>query len=86
MIQLPFLSAITAAQSQGRNGVYVPPGKYVLTASLTVSQLELIGRMAGGWPAQNLSLPTLLIRHYNEPGLILQNGASVQGIALDYDT
>jgi Pectate lyase superfamily protein/Right handed beta helix region len=80
------LRAIAAAQSQGHNGVYVPPGKYVLTGTLTVSQLEFIGRMAGGWPAQNLSLPTLLIRHYNEPGLILQNGASVQGLALDYDT
>jgi len=81
-----FQSALAAAQSQGRNGVYVPPGKYVLTSTLTVNQLEFIGRMAGGWPAQTLPLPTLLIRHYNEPGLILQNGASVQGLALDYDT
>ena len=81
-----FQSAVAAAHSQGRNGVYVPLGKYVLTGTLTLNQLELIGRLAGGWPAQNLPLPMLLIRHYNEPGLILTNGASVQGIALDYDS
>ena len=80
-----FQSALAAAKSQGHNGVYVPPGNYVLTGTLTLNQLEFIGRMAGGWPAQNLPLPTLLIRHYNEPGLILANGASVQGLALDYD-
>jgi hypothetical protein len=81
-----FQSAVAAAHSEGRNGVYVPPGKYVLSGTLTLNQLEFIGRLAGGWPAQNLPLPTLLIRHYNEPGLILTNGASVHGIALDYDS
>ncbi len=80
-----FYSALAAAQSQGRNGVYVPPGKYVLTTALTLNGVELIGRLAGGWPAQNLPLPTLLIRHYYEPGLILTNGASLHGLALDYD-
>ena len=81
-----FQSAIAAAQTLGRNGVYVPPGRYVLTGTLTLNQLELIGRPAGGWPAPKLPLPTLLIRHYTEPGLILMNGASVHGIALDYDS
>ena len=81
-----FQRAIMAAQSQGNSGVYVPPGNYVLTRTLTLNQLELVGRLAGGWPAQNLPLPTLLIRHYTEPGLILTNGASVQGVALDYDS
>jgi hypothetical protein len=31
-------------------------------------------------------MPTLLLRHYAEPGLILQDGASVHGIALNYDS
>ena len=79
-----FQNAIAAAQSLNENGVYVPMGNYVLTASLTLGPLELIGKFAGGWPADNMPLPTLLIRHYNEPGIILLDGASIHGIALSY--
>jgi hypothetical protein len=82
-----FQAAMAAAQaSQTNNGIYVPMGKYVITATLTLSQLEMIGKIAGGWPADTMPMPTLLIRHYNEPGLILQDGASVHGIALNYDS
>src|SRR5664280_699765 len=80
-----FRNAIAAAQSLNQNGVYVPMGHYVLTGSLTLGPLELIGKFAGGWPADSMPLPTLLIRHYNEPGIILQDGASIHGIALHYD-
>ncbi len=81
-----FRNAIAAAQSLNQNGVYVPMGHYVMTGSLTLGPLELIGKFAGGWPADSMPLPTLLIRHYNEPGIILQDGASVHGIALHYDS
>lgn len=81
-----FQNAIAAAQSLNQNGVYVPMGNYVITASLTLKGLELLGKFAGGWPADSLPLPTLLLRHYTEPGLILQDGASVHGIALDYNS
>src|ERR1017187_8926431 len=80
-----FRNAIAAAQSLSQNGVYVPMGHYVLTGSLTLGPLELIGKFAGGWPADSMPLPTLLIRHYNEPGVILQDGSSIHGIALLYD-
>jgi hypothetical protein len=82
-----FQAAIAAAQaSQTNNGIYVPMGKYVISASLTLYQLEMIGKFAGGWPADSMPMPTLLIRHYNEPALILQDGASVHGVSLDYDS
>lgn len=81
-----FQNALAAAQSLKQNGVYVPMGKYVITASLTLNGLEMLGKFAGGWPADSLPLPTLVLRHYTEPGLILQDGASVHGIALDYDS
>jgi hypothetical protein len=81
-----FQNAIAAAQSLNQNGVYVPMGKYVIKASLTLNGLEMLGKFAGGWPADSLPMPTLLLRHYTEPGLILQDGASVHGIALDYDS
>src|ERR1035438_7482789 len=81
-----FQNAIAAAQSLNQNGVYVPMGKYVITASLTLNGLEMLGKFAGGWPADVMPMPTLLLRHYTEPGLILQDGASVHGIALRYDS
>ncbi len=81
-----FQSAIAAAETLNQNGVYVPMGKYVIKATLTLNQLELLGKFAGGWPADTMPMPTLLIRHYTEPGLILQDGSSVHGIALYYDS
>lgn len=81
-----FQAAIAAAQaSQTNNGIYVPMGKYVISASLSLYQLEMVGKMAGGWPADSMPMPTLLIRHYNEPALIMEDGSSVHGVSLDYD-
>jgi hypothetical protein len=80
-----FQSALDAAHTSNRNGVSVPMGHYVLSGSLTISNLELIGKFEGGWPADTMPLPTLLIRHYQEPALKLMEGASVHGLALDYD-
>jgi hypothetical protein len=80
-----FQNAIAAAQSGHNNGVYVPMGKYVISGTLTLYQLELIGKFAGGWPADSMPLPTLLIRQYTAPALILQDGASVHGINIRYD-
>ncbi len=80
-----FLAAIAAAQSQNRNGVYVPMGQYVISSSLTLNESDLIGRFTGGWPADTMPLPTLLIRQYTTPGLSLLNGASLHGLAIDYD-
>ena len=80
-----FRNAISAAATLKKNGVYVPMGQYVLTGTLTLSQVAFIGRLAGGWPADSLPMPTLLLRHYTAPGLILQGGATVHGLALIYD-
>lgn len=81
-----FQYAISAAQASGtNNGIYVPMGKYVISSSLTLNQLEMVGKFDGGWPADSMPMPTLLIRHYNEPALIMQDASSVHGIAVDYD-
>jgi fibronectin type 3 domain-containing protein len=80
-----FTNAIAAAQSGTNSGVYVPMGQYVISSPLTLNAVELIGRFAGGWPADTMPLPTLLIRQYTAPGLSLLNGASLHGLAIDYD-
>jgi hypothetical protein len=78
-----FISALAAGTSH--NGVYVPMGKYVISQSLTVSLEELVGKFEGGWPADTMPMPTLLIRQTSAPAVILTNGASLHGIAIVYD-
>jgi hypothetical protein len=81
-----FNSAIAATRSGSvHNGVYVPLGKYVISGTLTLDGVELVGNLAGGWPADTLPMPTLLMRVTTAPGLILSNGASLHGIAILYD-
>lgn len=80
-----FQNAIAAAQAGTNNGIYVPMGKYVISQSLSLNGIEMLGKFAGGWPADNMPMPTLLIRQLTAPGLILSNGASVHGIAIQYD-
>lgn len=82
-----FQAAIAAAQaSQTNNGIYVPMGQYVISSTLTLYQMEMVGKFAGGWPADTMPMPTLLIHQTNAPALILEDGASVHGISVDYNT
>lgn len=80
-----FQNAIAAAEAGTNNGIYVPMGKYVISRPLTLSEIEMIGKFAGGWPADNMPMPTLLIHQLTAPGLVLSNGASIHGIAIEYD-
>lgn len=78
-----FNSALSAGKSH--NGIYVPMGRYVISSTLTVSEEEIQGKFAGGWPADTMPMPTLLIRVTSGPGLILENGSTLHGIAIAYD-
>ena len=80
-----FQNAIAAALAQTNNGIYVPMGKYVISSTLTLNGIEMIGKFAGGWPADSMPMPMLLIRQYTAPGIILSNGASIHGVAINYD-
>jgi fibronectin type 3 domain-containing protein len=80
-----FLNAIAAAQTGKNNGIYVPMGHYVISSTLTLNGVEMVGKIEGGWPADTMPMPTLLIRQYSSPGLALLAGASVHGVAIEYD-
>jgi hypothetical protein len=60
-------------------------GRYVITSSLTLNGLELLGNLSDGWPADNLPMPVLLIRQYTAPGIVLTAGGSISGLVIDYD-
>ncbi len=81
-----FQNAIAAAETGTNNGIYVPMGNYVISSTLTLSNIEMIGKFAGGWPADNMPMPTLLINQVTAPGITLQKGASVHGLAIGYET
>src|ERR1700722_510547 len=80
-----FQNAIAAALAQTNNGIYVPMGKYVISSTLTLNGIEMIGKFAGGWPADSMPMPMMQIRQYTAPGIILSNGASIHGVAINYD-
>jgi hypothetical protein len=81
---LAFKNAMAAAVAGKNNGIYVPMGQYVISSTLTLSNLEMVGKFSGGWPADSMPMPTLLIHQLTAPGLILQEGASVHGVSIDY--
>jgi hypothetical protein len=80
-------SAFDAALTAGKthNGIYVPPGKYVISGSLTLGAEEMVGKIVGGFPADTAPMPTLLLRFTSGPGLIMNNYSSLHGIAIEYD-
>jgi hypothetical protein len=81
-----FKNAIASTLSgSAHNGIYVPMGRFVISGTLTLNEIEMVGKFAGGWPADTMPMPTLLMRVTNAPGLILSNGASLHGIAILYD-
>lgn len=64
--------------------VYVPRGRYRLTRTLRLQGQLMIGQFAGGWPADSMPMPTLLIDHIEGPGLQMGGFSSLHGIAIMY--
>lgn len=79
-------AAIAAAQAQTNNGIYLPMGQYVISSTLTLNGIEMVGKFAGGWPADNMPMPTLLVHQLTAPAVIVSNGASIHGVSIDYNS
>ncbi len=65
--------------------VYVPRATYRTTRPLRIANQLLMGQFAGGWPADTMPMPTLRIDHLTGPGIEMGAGASIHGIAIEYD-
>lgn len=76
-----FRRAITKAKEL-KASVFVPGGQYRLTDPLDLSGVDLVGDGDGAFPADNDSLPTLLMTNQNQPLLLLKEG-SVSGIKIN---
>jgi polygalacturonase len=81
-----FQQAITAVSkfTSGRV-VSVPAGQYRITSSLSLESTLLLGTIAGGWPADSVPLPTLLVDVPDpQPCVIANIGASLHGLCFNY--
>lgn len=75
------------AQSRAENKtVFVPRGTYRLTRTIHLREQLLLGQFAGGWPADSMPMPTLLIDHVKGAGIVMEAAASLHGVALLYAT
>lgn len=82
-------TAIARAVLAGRTRrmpVHFPRGKYRITRTLTIKEQLLIGLPAGGWNADAIPMPRLLVEHKTGPAIHMQDAASVHGLALVYQT
>ena len=70
-----FVAALTAAGAGG-GVVYVPPGKYRLSAPITVGKGQTLMGAGGGWPADTTTASTLLVFDNNVNGVILAGQSS----------
>lgn len=77
-------SALAAGRAQ-KKPVYLPHGVYVISGSLELQAQELRGQAHGGWPADAMPQPTLLVRHQNAPAVRMGDAASLHGIAIRYE-
>lgn len=79
-----FQAAIVTAKEAGCP-VYVPPGRYAISRTLTLEGIGMTGPVMGAWPADVDALPSILPRHHDGPALHLLAGASLQGLDITYD-
>lgn len=64
--------------------VTLPPGKYRVTRSLTMGRVLLQGLVAGGWNADQLVQPAILVDHHDGPCIIAKEAACIHGLAFIY--
>ena len=70
--------AITKAGAGGT--VYFPYGRYIISGTLKLQQVALLGAIDGGWPADKSFLPVILIKHKNGPAVDAGEAASIRGL------
>jgi len=78
-----FERALTAGREQSLP-VLAPRGSYRLTRPLVLRNQALIGDNPGGWPADGMPMAVLRIEHTSGPGIVMQEFASLQGLAVCY--
>jgi hypothetical protein len=79
-----FLDALARGRAESRH-VYVPRGRYRLSAPLELTDIALTGPGIGAWPADIDALPVLIPDHRNGPCLTLGAGGAVSGLCITYE-
>lgn len=77
-----FEKALAEAKKQNKP-VFVDGGTYKITKTLQLSGQTLIGHEGGAWPADNCSLPTLMVEEdFMDGPMIQMNGGKLVGLRL----
>ncbi|MHB1457397.1 MAG: right-handed parallel beta-helix repeat-containing protein [Armatimonadota bacterium] len=64
--------------------VLLPQGNYRITEPLTIAFQSLVGSEPGGWNADAIPMPSIVVDHEKGPALTMLDAASVYGIAFVY--
>ena len=80
-----FLNAVAAGRDAGRH-VYVPRGKYRISATIALENIGLTGPTVGAWPADINALPAIIPTHTDGPAFHLGAGGSLQGVDITCST
>ena len=75
--------AIKAAGTGGT--VKFPPGRYLISGTLEIEGVALVGSIAGGFPADWDVMPCIIVTHTGGPAIRCGHAASVHGLVLRYE-
>ena len=78
-----FLKAVAAARADGLP-LRVPRGKYSISKTISVENVEIEGAASGAWPADTDALPSILDNVAGGPCFQMLQGGSLHGLDITY--
>lgn len=78
-----FMKAIDQG-AKSKVPVVIPQGRYRITKPLSITSQSIMGTEPGGWNADAIPMPTIMVDQDQGPALTMLDAASIYGIAFIY--